>query len=106
MSQTAEQIEAWNKKFTEDLAQVGFKLEENPEKADVTIVIEDNKKIVLTTADGKRMEHDFGCNGYYAEMFRLLRGVIGIDSRVKWFNQIKDKFFGTVCFGGNKVSRW
>jgi hypothetical protein len=39
-------------------------------------------------------------------MFRLLREVIGIDSRVKWFNQIKDKFFGTVCFGGNQTSRW
>lgn len=106
MTQAVNQTEEWNKKFTEDLAKAGFKFEENPEKADVTVTIEDNKKIVITTADGKRYEHDFGCNGYYAEMFRVLREMIGIDSRVKWFNQIKDKFFGSVCFGGNQASRW
>ena len=105
----AESLDAENKlaeKLAHDLQVAGFKLETNPDKADINIQIEEGKRLIITTADGKRHVHDFSCNSYYAEMFRVLRELIGIDSRVKWFNNIKDKFFGTVCFGGGTDSKW
>lgn len=106
VSEPPSENEKWAKEFARDLEIAGFKLEANPEKADINIQIEDGKRLIITTADGKQHIHDFSCNSYYSEMFRVLRELIGIDSRVKWFNNIKDKFFGTVCFGGGSNSKW
>ena len=39
-------------------------------------------KVTITLSDGTEFEHDFGCNNHYAEMFQIIREIIGIDSRV------------------------
>jgi hypothetical protein len=60
-------------------------------------------KVTITLADGKHFEHDFECNHAYAEMFHIIREIIGIDSRVKWFKDLKDEFYNIQCFGDVKV---
>ena len=97
--------DTWAKQVAHDINSLGFKVEKNPSAADITITVDEAaKKIILTFTNGKRYEHDFSCNGYYAEMFRVIRELLGIDSRVKWFNEIKDEFFGSICFKG--PSKW
>lgn len=56
-------------------------------------------KVTITLADGRKFEHDFTCNNHYAEMFQIIREIIGIDSRVKWFKDLKDEFYNLQCFG-------
>jgi hypothetical protein len=48
-------------------------------------------KVKVILSDGTEFEHDFGCNNPYAEMFQIIREIIGIDSRVKWFKDLKDE---------------
>ncbi|MES2998362.1 MAG: hypothetical protein V4700_03470 [Pseudomonadota bacterium] len=60
-------------------------------------------KVTITLSDGKSFEHDFCCNNPYAEMFQIIREIIGIDSRVKWFKELKDEFYNIQCFGDTKV---
>jgi hypothetical protein len=59
-------------------------------------------KVTITLADGSSFEHDFGCNNPYAEMFQIIREIIGVDSRVKWFKDLKDEFYNIQCFGDVK----
>ena len=60
-------------------------------------------KVTITLSNGTSFEHDFGCNHPYAEMFQIIREIIGIDSRVKWFKDLKDEFYNIQCFGDVKV---
>jgi hypothetical protein len=36
-------------------------------------------------------------------MFQIIREIIGIDSRVKWFKDLKDEFYNIQCFGDVKI---
>jgi hypothetical protein len=60
-------------------------------------------KVKIILSDGTEFEHDFACNNHYAEMFQIIREIIGIDSRVKWFKDLKDEFYNIQCFGDVKV---
>jgi hypothetical protein len=60
-------------------------------------------KVKIILSDGTEFEHDFGCNNHYAEMFQIIREIIGIDSRVKWFKDLKDEFYNIQCFGDVKI---
>jgi hypothetical protein len=60
-------------------------------------------KVKIILSDGTEFEHDFSCNNHYAEMFQIIREIIGIDSRVKWFKDLKDEFYNIQCFGDVKV---
>jgi hypothetical protein len=60
-------------------------------------------KVKITLSDGTCFEHDFACNHPYAEIFQIVREIIGIDSRVKWFKDLKDEFYNIQCFGDMKV---
>lgn len=59
-------------------------------------------KVTIQLADGRKFEHDFDCNYPYAEMFQVIREIVGIDSRVKWFKDLKDEFYSLQCFGDSK----
>lgn len=63
-------------------------------------------KVTITLADGRSFEHDFSCNNYYAEMFQIVREILDIDMRVKWFKDLKNEFYGVQCFGDAKKSPW
>jgi hypothetical protein len=60
-------------------------------------------KVTITLANGTSFEHDFDCNNPYAEMFQIIREIIGIDARVKWFKDLKDEFYNIQCFGDVKI---
>jgi len=58
-----------------------------------------SRRVTVTLSNGSSFEHDFGCNNPYAEMFQIIRQIIGIDARVKWFKDLKDEFYDIQCFG-------
>jgi hypothetical protein len=56
-------------------------------------------KIQIRLENGRCFEHDFAYNDPYAELFQIIREILGIDVRVKWFKEIKDEFYELQCFG-------
>ena len=61
-------------------------------------------KVTVMLPNGKKFEHDFDCNDYYAEMFHIVREIFELDLRAKWFKNLKNEFWGIQCFGNASES--